>query len=249
MIRCEVYSGKASVKARRILDAMCRAAANQGVAIIKTRKYTGDHPWYMTWGLGHPERRLWTNAHTANGGHVIAFDLGYWDRENKFRLTIDADHATALVRDMPHTRMDGITFRDDYNPNGHIVIVGLGKKSRGVYPGSIDWESRAIQRAQEAYPGRPVVVRHKGLMTPIEPVIAGASLVVCRHSNVALDACIAGVPVVCEDGIASTLYGSDIRNPLKPTLEQRRQLIANAGWWQWAPSEAGQAWQFIRSVL
>jgi hypothetical protein len=86
-------------------------------------------------------------------------------------------------------------------------------------------------------------------MAPIEIVLSGASLVVCRHSNVALDACIAGIPVVCEDGIASTLYGNDINNPIMPTLEQRRQLIANAGWWQWSPTEARQAWEFIKGNI
>lgn len=248
-MECEIYSGKASVKARRILDAMACAAASQGITVRRTTRYTGSSPWYMTWGLGHPERRIWTDRHLAGGGHVIAWDLAYWDRARKFRLTIDADHPYRLVRDMPETRLKGINLREDHSPDGHIVVIGMGRKSVAVYDGAKDWESLAVKRAKRAYPGRKVIVRPKGLRTPIEAALRGASMVVCRHSNVAIDACVAGVPVVCEDGIGRALYSGDISNPIKPTPDQRLRFLHNVAWWQWAPSEASDAWRFISDVI
>jgi hypothetical protein len=248
-VRCEVYAGKTSVRARRIMEAMRRSGRYHGIKVVETEKYTGLCPWYMTWGLGHSGRKQWTDRHRANGGHVIAWDLGYWDRENKFRLSINAEHPTSIVSDMPHTRMDDIKFRDEYRDDGHIVVVGLGRKTKAIRPDLKDWERVTIARLRNMYQERQVILRKKGLLSPIEPVIRGASLVVCKHSNVALDACIAGIPVVCDGGIASTLYNNDMRNPVHPTIEQRRQLIANAGWWQWSPSEAGLAWEFIKGVL
>jgi hypothetical protein len=248
-VECEVYAGKMSRKASLILGAMAEAAEDHGVKAHLRLKYTGEYPYFMTWGLGHPQRRLWTTKHMARGGHVIAWDLAYWDRANKFRLTINAEHPHRLVKDMPFTRISGITVRDDYNPEGHIVIVGMGRKSLAVYDGAQEWQEKAILRAKRAYPNHKIVVRPKGLTTPIEDVLRGASLVVCRHSNVAIDACIAGIPVVCEDGIGFALYNDDMTNPINPPKEVRYKFLANVGWWQWAPREAGQAWEFIKMNL
>jgi hypothetical protein len=246
---CEIYSGKMSAKAALILGAMAEAAEDHGVHVHLRHKYTGQFDHYMTWGLGHPQRRVWTNRHLANGGHLIGWDLAYWDRLNKFRLTIDADHPHKLVKDMPFTRLSGITLRDDYNPDGPIIIVGLGRKSVAVYEGANKWQNEAVARAKRAYPRHKILVRPKGLKTPIEGVLKGASLVVCRHSNVAIDACIAGIPVVCDDGIGYALYNNDITNPIHPPKEVRYKFLANVGWWQWSPNEAGQAWEFIKMNL
>ena len=70
----------------------------------------------------------------------------------------------------------------------------------------------------------------------------GARLVVCRHSNVAVDAVIAGVPVECEDGAAYWLRD-------KPyTPEVRRDFLDRLAWWQWKPEECMKAWEFIRRM-
>ena len=80
-------------------------------------------------------------------------------------------------------------------------------------------------------------------ITPIEQVLAGARLVVCRHSNVAVDAVIAGVPFECEDGAAYWLQG-------KPyTVENRLDLLHRLCWWQWTCYEAPAAWRFIKGML
>lgn len=248
-MECEVYSGKMSQKAQSILGAMCDAAQQEGITIRRTQVYSGGSPWYMTWGLGHPGRRVWIDRHIANGGHVIAWDLAYWDRLKRFRLTIDADHPHRLVRDMPLTRLASINLRNDYNPDGHILIIGMGPKSLAVYDGAKDWERRAVERAKQAYPSHKVIVRPKGHRTPIQDALRGASLVVCRHSNVAIDACIAGIPVVCEDGIGFALYNNDIHNPVNPDPDRRLRFLHNVAWWQWSPREARQAWWFIKEVL
>ena len=73
----------------------------------------------------------------------------------------------------------------------------------------------------------------------------GASLVVCSHSNVAVDACIAGIPVDCTDGAALALY-KDNQNP---TVERRLEFLRSLAWWQWSTREAPQAWEFIKGVI
>jgi hypothetical protein len=55
---------------------------------------------------------------------------------------------------------------------------------------------------------------------PIEHVLAGASLVVTWHSNVAVDAIRLGIPVICREGAAAAVcpseLGADDPRPLDP---------------------------------
>ena len=153
----------------------------------------------------------------------------------------------------------GRPLRAEFNPDGHIVLCGMGRKSRVQF--GIDgtaWERKTLSKIRTAYPGVKVVYRPKaGAMetldkdvrvdptSPIERVVAGARLVVVRHSNVAIDACIAGVPVVCEDGAASKLYGADLCNPVHPSPEQRLQFLQSLAHWQYRPEESLSCWRHI----
>jgi hypothetical protein len=71
--------------------------------------------------------------------------------------------------------------------------------------------------------------------------LAGASLVICRHSNAAIEACIAGVPVECSGGAAHWLYS---RTP-RPTTEERLDFLYRLAWWQWRFIEMKSAWLFL----
>ena len=77
--------------------------------------------------------------------------------------------------------------------------------------------------------------------TPIQELLRGASLVICRHSNVAVDACIAGIPVECEDGAARWLYAA---GPVQP-IERRASFLRRLAWWQWQCDEMEDAWKFL----
>lgn len=259
---CEVLvATDYAVRGRKMIQAMINAAP-PGVRVHVSQECTRKHPVLMTYGLGHLVRHTWTNEHLAAGGRLIGWDLGYWNREDsidfKMRLTIDADHPHRLIRPMPADRLakDGIRLREDANPDGPIVLIGLGKKQRAYkrFDGQ-EWERATLHRIREQFPDRRVVYRPKkeeeapeGLEIargPIDQALRGASLVVCGHSNVAVDACIAGIPVICDDGAAYALY-KDCPNP---TREQRQSFLESLAWWQWSPREAGQAWTFILEEL
>lgn len=239
---------------------MIDAAPKVGVRCIVTDHYSKAAPLLMSYGLGHPERRVHTEAHVARGGRLIGWDLGYWNREVSMRVTVDSGHPRNLP-DMPGDRWDaaGIDLRDDFDPTGPVVIVGIGRKSRSQFGfDGQEWEVRTLHNIRRAHPNSDVIYRPKkhpetlesckSAEGPIADVLRGASLVVCRHSNVAVDACIAGIPVVCEDGAAVALYGSDLSNPVHPDREQRRQFLNNLAWWQYTPAEAVQAWRFLLTV-
>lgn len=244
-----------------MLRAMIEAAPDAGINCIVTEQYQGNSRLLMSYGLGHLGRRVHTDAHVKCGGRLIGWDLGYWDRDQSMRCTIDRDHVHSIP-EMPGERWAsaGIELRDDGNKNGPIVLVGIGKKSRDQFGlAGQEWELRALKAVRKTHPKRKIVYRPKkgeetlagcvSVYGPIEEVLCGASLVVCRHSNVAVDACIAGVPVVCEDGAAASLYSQDIANPDVPSREQRLCFLQNLAWWQYRPDEAFVAWQFLLKVI
>ena len=259
---CEIlYDNDLSMRATRMLDAMIAAAPEVGVEPLVTPRWLKRTPLLMSYGLGHPQRRIWTEEHVRSGGRLIGWDLSYWARDDYMRCTVDHLHPWRLIRDMPPERWDsfGIPLREDADPNGPIVLIGMGRKSRAQFAmADRNWEKKALRDIQSAYPGRKIVYKPKrqeeglvGCVTvngPIEEALVGAALVVCRHSNVAVDACMAGVPVVCEDGAAKVLYGEDIRNPVNPSAAQRLRFLRNLAYWQWKPAEAVEAWKFLLEV-
>jgi hypothetical protein len=243
-----------------MLRAMVATARQCGITPVVTDKYSGRSEWLMSWGLGHPQRRVWTNAHREKGGTVIGWDLGYWDLKASMRVTINADHPHALMRDMPGDRWAraGIKLRDTYDPDGHILLIGLGVKSRAQfgYKGH-DWELSALRRIEEYYPGATVFYKPKQPESfpcqqfdgSIEGALQSCSLVVCRHSNVSVDACIANVPAVCIDGAGYALYNNNMVMPRRPSEQDRLRFLQNLAYWQYRPSESKKAWAFIKDSI
>lgn len=248
-------------RGKRMLEAMIAQAP---IAIEVNERYKGNCDLLMVYGTGHPIRRPWQRQHIVNGGRMIGWDLGYWHRrvDNTFhmRVTLDADHPQAFIRPEPVQRWhdQGIDLRDVYRKEGHILIIGMGPKSNrahGLRP--LEWEMNAAKLAKAAYPKQRIIYKPKrptdptppGFTVdrnPIEQALRGAALVVCRHSNVAIDACIAGVPVFCEDGAAMALYGAGaLAKPIRPTPEQRLDFLRSLAWWNWRPEEAGKAWGYL----
>lgn len=236
-----------------LLRAAESAAGSMGLAVTKTASYIGKSDWLCVWGVGHAVRNLARHAHIKRGGHVACWDLGYIRPQGHVRVSIDHNHPW---RDFDKTPNDpsrwkqfGIPLRNDYDPDGHVLVIGLGAKSK-VHLGlaHTEWEDRAMAQAQARFPKRKIVlrpkVRAKEEKMTIVQALKGASLVICRHSNVAVDACIAGVPVECEDGAAFWLY----QNGPNPSEAARADFLHRLAWWQWKTNEQREAWTFLQMV-
>lgn len=245
-----------------MLEALIQTAPASGVTTHVTNRWTRAAPILMSYGLGHPGRSRWLDQHGASGGRVVGWDLGYWGRNEgadfNMRVTIDDHHPHRWLQPESPDRFDaaGIVLRADSDPTGPIILCGLGHKQRRVRRLSgQDWERRKLADIRARYPGRHVIYHPKreeptlrGVemsLEPIEVVMRGASLVVCAHSNVAIDACIAGVPVECEDGAAFALYAKGSA----PTLAERLEFLRSVAHWQYTPNEAGLAWDHLKKHL
>jgi hypothetical protein len=262
MLQCEIVLADDYIRrGERMIRAMAEHARDAGVRVRVTRNWEGAARNLMTYGLGHPQRKTHNAAHLASGGRMIGWDIGYWDRSEfdaGMRLTIDHFHPWRLIKPEPPERFDarGVVLRSDCEPDGPILLCGLGVKQRmALGIGGQSWEMDALRKIRRRWPDRRVVYRPKRPEHPlpgctlstgtIEEALRGVSLLVCAHSNVAVDACIAGVPVICEDGAAFALY----RDNPNPTRAQRLEFLRSLAWWQWRHSEARAAWEFIKPHL
>jgi hypothetical protein len=241
-------------RGKRIMQAMREAIPES----LVTREYRGKDEILILYGAGLAQRQHAMRTHLKRGGRVVCWDLGYWDRETAMRLSIDGMHPTAAQLELSPTEpRRTFTLRNDSKPDGPVLLVGLGDKSADLLGlRRQEWERLALKRIRTQYPGRQIVWRPKGrapypldnlqmLATmPIEDALRGCSLVVCRHSNVAIDACVAGIPVECEGGAAGALYAGNIA----PDEKSRLEFLSRLSYWNWKPEEAAQAWKFIKRV-
>lgn len=247
-----------SASAAPILNAVASAVRAAGDTLVETCGYEGRSDWLILQGVGYPTHHAARRAQLRRGGRVLMWDFGYWDREKEIghmRMSIDDDHPQNwLDRTPPDASRPVPQLREDGDPDGHILLVGLGRKSR-KYLGAADWERHAYARLTRQYPGRRIVFKPKpgDAMrlpcetahpdTPIEDLLRGASLVVCRHSNVAVDATIAGVPSQAEDGAAVWIQ----RRAFTPV--NRLDFLQRLARWQYKPPEASAAWAFAKQVV
>ncbi len=249
-----------------MFSALRTMAALSGMAVVETSAYRGTSQWLMLWGPGAPDRVGPMRRHLESGGHVIAWDGAYWQRNKKLRVSIDAAHPQSWVmrRDWPADRFeaDGVRVTNAWDPRGPVVIAGLGRKALTQYGESavLAWEGAMARECRAR--GWDVRYRRKriGMPTlpgiplasdqPIEQALDGASLVITWHSNVAVDAIRMGLPVVCRDGAAAAVCPSEIPSEIEPLAESMRdRFLANLAWFQWAPSEAAQCWAFLAELL
>lgn len=251
-----LFDSPLAPRGRSMLNAMLEAAPGA----VVTNNYIGRHKLLMMHGVGRPDRMAAFRQHKARGGHIVLWDLGYWQREEAMRLSVNGLHPTPTQLALAPTGEWRAHWhlRSDGDPSGPVLLIGLGDKSASMYGlQPMQWERATLARIKSTYPGRRVLWRPKGktLMplagttlchgVTIEQALAGCSLMVCRHSNVGVDACIAGVPVQCEGGAALALYA----NGSSPSIDERMEFIRRVGFWNWRPKEATQAWAWINKVI
>jgi hypothetical protein len=225
----------------------------------------------VLYGLGAPDRMASAKMHRDRGGHVVSLDAGYWERKSehrKFRVSIDGFHCPQLIMrgsDPGPERLNasGIHMSSMAHPAGDIVLVGNGQKAVSV--DADGWTARKSLEIRKAFPRRRIIYRPKRQFVErgvscdgkaseekIEKVLAKSSLVVCRHSNVAVDACRMGIPVVCEDGAASAIYPARLEDEARqPSLALRAEFLRRLAWWQWSmpEMEKGLIWPWLLGVM
>lgn len=259
----------------KLLNAMRTSAIKYGIDASITQQYAGNCETLVMWGAGELRRSRYMQNHLAKGGHVIIWDMGYWHGKHAIpenslsRISIDHMHPQKMVMkfDFDSSRFDSydIEMKNYYDPNGHVLLVGMGDKSCvsfGISHGQ--WELINLEKilTSECFRDRKIIYRpkpntkhhikwpHTNGTSPISELLNGCALVVCRHSNVAVDAIIHGVPVACEDGAARSLYDDLIiqKPPIRHGLAVK--FLSNISHYHYTINEVleGMAWEFLQKI-
>lgn len=189
-------------------------------------------------------------------------DMGYWQRENYYRVAVNGWSAARYVRaGLPSTRFDRLGLRiAPWGEGQEVIVAGSTAKAAADHGfGYMEWERRAIERLKDC--GRPVVYRPKpndaqaraipGVRTDTRPIsesLRAAAGWVTHHSNSAVDALLAGVPVHCEIGAAAAMSVPLDQIANAPWLEGREQFLHDVAWLQWTVDEmrAGECWAHLK---
>ncbi len=218
--------------------------------------------------LGELTTRVFSKYKEA-GKRFVFFDLGYWARgqEGHYRLGVDDwDTALKMTRGCPSDRFDSlkVNVRDDWNRESKkIMIVGMSGKAawtHGYSDGQWENETR-IKLVKELPDDYHIHIRQKPnkqnvRVTPIEDDLRESWFVVSHHSNVAVDALVAGVPYWAKKGVGAILSpvtcdAQLIGKPFFPTEADKMQLLYDIAYAQWTPAEMrnGDCWNYIKGIL
>ncbi len=254
-------------KARPLLEALQRGGVAHGFdAQLVDHHQVRPKAWLFVYGLGGSDRIQY-----ASRERLAAFDLAYWDRkvsDRKYRISIGGFHPASRIGLGPSPgparwAQAGLAIAESGgNSLGPILLVGNGPKSVAV--GAAGWAAAKSRELRKSFPDLPIWYRPKPGRSveadvicdetvrdePIDAVLDRVSLVVCRHSNVAVDACRLGVPVVCDDGAAAAIYPRGWDEP-QPSLGTRTEFLHRLAWWQWSPAECEtrQFWDWLKGQL
>lgn len=274
MRKIGVYFAPANQRSRIIAGAMAagiRVCKDQAIMRPATT-YKGkvEFDAAVFYGLGSTLPRVF--ADYRRKGRAVYIDLGYWERKKKTRhdgnhkVVLNNRHPTAYFQDTKHSpaRFDrlNLTIEPWREEGDHILVAGMSAKAayaEGITPNS--WERRTIAKLR-TLTKRPIIYRPKpnwqravpiagstfDKETPLHEALRGCHAVVTHHSNVAVDALLAGVPVFCEEGAASVMSPdglASIERPLMPV--GRKQFFADLAYCQWSVAEManGRCWAHL----
>lgn len=252
-MQCEVYFPGAAARWSRKAITWLREFSRISRGVKLTPSPSGLADFLVVYGALAPQARNCINVYREQGKPWVSLDLGYWDRvagDYALRVSINAIHPQEHLDDFGAQRWDdrNISLIDTYNPNGHAVLAGCGKKYMQTRAEEQDWDHDCHLRARRRF--KTVIFRpkpqNKAHMArfPIRPLFDGACYLITHHSNAAIDAIICGLPVSTVDGAARWLYDDSFENePVSDDL--RLEFLRRLAWWNWRPSEMSHFWDFI----
>lgn len=261
-------------RAQHIADAMVEGFRRHGIAVNVEAKATavnGD----LVVGYGWRSEPVFT-AYQRAGARYLYLDLGFWERKPKSAVR-EGYHKVALdswcprgtmCRGCPSDRFDRFGIPLVSGGNGsNVIVAGMSAKAAGSHGlAPHQWEQLAIGRLQPT--GVPIVYRPKpswhaarplpgaaySVDEDIKDALGKARLLVTHHSNAAVDAIVAGVPVYCETSVGalmSTPNLTDVVNPRRHSEAERRQFLADVAYCQWNVAEmrSGACWDHVKGLL
>lgn len=266
-MKAYVYAVGTNKRAVHIAQAMHQGLQKCGVQAVITNRFDGvKADIAIAYGWVHEDI---FNAYKAEGAHYAYWDLGYIERaglEGYHRLAVDSwDTADNMLRGCSDDRINrlGVQLKPWRNNSRANDLLVIGMSSKAAITHGFDfgeWERRIVQSLHSVeYPFgikiRPKPNREVRHQPSIEHALRHAHMAIMHHSNVAIDAVIAGVPVYAEKGVgrivSNGLTSMDICKPLVLSDMRRMQFLADVAYAQYSVPEMrdGTVWQCIREII
>jgi hypothetical protein len=274
-----VYYRGTSRRANIVGGAVAAGLRHHGITaeIVDELAYSGPvADVAVFYGLAGNLKRL-QREYVAAGLTTVFIDLGYWGRDEQggvagsHRVVVNALHATSYFQRQRHPAERFKRFRITTRPfkrcGGQVLLCGMSAKAAWVYDlAPEEWERGAVDELR-AGTSRLIKYRPKPSWKDARPIqgatwdrpavpdigeVLGKSWAcVTHHSNAALDALIAGVPVFCSEGLARPLASTDlsrIETPNYPDEADRDQLLFDAAYTQYTIAEIadGTMWRYLK---
>lgn len=210
---------------------------------------------------------------------AVYVDLGYWGRREGGRWTgyhkvsINDRHPTAYFQAIKHpadrVARFGLHPVVEFKGGRHILLAGMGDKgalAEGFQPEA--WERAVINEIRKVS-DRPIRYRPKPSWKEARPIegteysppharevehdLRDCWAVVTHHSNVALEAMLAGIPAFCWSGVMKNycrqdLSGIELVGAFPYARYDVDQLLADIAYTQWSVAEMrqGLAWNHLK---
>lgn len=228
---CQAFSagcsGKVSSRIPEILEP--GAAAFYGVR----------PDWLHLWWQAKVERRDW-----------YYIDNAYFDgaRERMFRVERKRlQHDGSGHSDGKRLSKLGLHVKPWRTDGTKVLVCAQSPEFMATVAQAPTWLEDTLTRLRELT-DRPIAVRHKGDQVPFHWALSDAWIVVTWSSAAAVQALIAGVPVVCAPECAAAPFATAIEN-----IERPKRLFGREAWaavladHQYTLDEmrSGQAWRAL----
>lgn len=278
MLYVNVYFAPSNSRSKVLAQAMARgikASTNDIVSLRSSVSYDGriDSDVAVFYGLSEGLTKVMTDY--SSHAKAVYMDLGYWSRringkyDGYHKVSVNSRHPTAYFQKVKHSgsrfRSLGIPIEPwKKNDDGHILVAGMSAKAalaEGIDPEV--WE-RNIIREISLRTNRKIVYRPKPNWSSARP-ISGSEIqrkveladafvnchsVVTHHSNVAVDALLAGIPAFCWHGLATPMSKHIIHEIEEPWFpDGRDQWAFDIAYCQWSIEEMakGLPWKHLKN--
>lgn len=273
MLRVAVYVMAGHRRSEFCCSAMLRGIAKLGDKPIRIeeRSYNGvEHDACVFYGYIPSLQKIMADYRAANKPAVY-IDLGYWRREGMqgyHKVVVNGRHPTAYFQRKRHNddrlKALGVAIAPWRIRGRNILLAGMGYKA-SVIAEHIAFESFERDAAAKlaAHSKRAVYYRPKPndeRSRPIEGTTFARDLdldrmlhnchaVVTHHSNVAVDALVAGIPAFCWQGVAAPMALQDLARIEKPWFPGcRHDWACDISYCQWSVPEMaeGLPWRYLK---
>lgn len=255
-VACLTHPGAS--RYQKIADAMAAGIAKHGdrvKQVVHSEPACADVAIMYGWKL---------NASLQKYPNFIYADLGYWNRDSYYRFSVNGWSPESYVRSvLGSERFESLGLEiAPWNELGdRVIVAGSSRKAAREHGFEyMQWETKACNELSAMglnvwYRPKPNDLEKRPIAgisydeSNIKEAFLSAKALVTHHSNTAIDALLAGVPVHCETGAAAAF--SVPLDLLETRLEGREQFLHDVAWLQWSLEEmrSGEAWAHLRGLV